>query len=318
MLDIQDLTVTYSETDGTRLPALENVSLQIGAGEIIGVLGESGCGKSTLANAVLGLLPKAASVANGRIYFHENDLVRMSEAELSRIRGSKIALVPQDPALALNPVLTVGTQIGEVLSAHIRQGREERQDKILHLLRELGFDHPEQVADAYPHQLSGGQRQRISLAQAIACEPKLLIADEPTSKLDPSLRSEISQLLLRLHENHRVAMMLISHDVALIASLAHRIVMMYSGHVVETAPRAAMLAGPLHPYGQELLELARTASAMARFHASPSPGVPVETKVKGCCFEPRCRERKAICASTVPPNVQPEPERTVGCFKYVE
>jgi oligopeptide/dipeptide ABC transporter ATP-binding protein len=297
---------------------LENVSLQIGAGEIIGVLGESGCGKSTLANAVLGLLPKAASVANGRIYFHENDLLRMSEAELSRIRGSKIALVPQDPALALNPVLTVGTQIGEVLSAHIRQGRGERQDKILHLLRELGFDDPEQVADAYPHQLSGGQRQRISLAQAIACEPKLLIADEPTSKLDPSLRSEISQLLLRLHENHRVAMMLISHDVALIASLAHRIVMMYSGHVVETAPRAAMLAGPLHPYGQVLLELARTASAMARFHASPSPGVPAETQVKGCCFEPRCRERKAICASTVPPNVQPEPERTVGCFKYVE
>jgi len=274
-----------------------------------------------LAHALVGLLPRSGAIDSGTITFKGVNLLEMSEVHLRTIRGHKISLVPQEPALALTPVMTAGAQIAEVLNAHLRLGRKERKERVLDLLGQMGFEHPGEVAAAYPHQLSGGQRQRIVLAQAIACEPELLIADEPTSKLDASLRSEIANLLSQLHRTHGMAILLISHDVPLVASLASQIVLMYSGRVVESSPRADMIARPLHPYGQQLLELARSSSVMA---AGVRPTLPVidrnhrEGAASGCCFEPRCGERMSICAESAPRDVQPEAARTVNCFKYGE
>ena len=320
LLQIHDLTVTYSQRNGAPLRALEKLSLSVAPGEIVGVLGESGCGKSTLANAVMGLLPASGLIEEGRILLGASNLLEMSEAQLCAIRGIKISLMPQEPALALNPALTAAAQLQEVLKAHLTLRRKDRKELVSGLLRELGFENPDQVAGSYPHQLSGGQRQRIVLAQAIACKPDLLIADEPTSKLDPSLRSEIANLLAKLHQKHGMAILLISHDVALLASLASRIVLMYAGRVVENAPRAAMVASPFHPYGKELLQLARS-SAIA-VGSQPSFSIIneefAEASAQGCPFEPRCGERMSDCAHSAPPEVRPEPGRTVRCFQYGE
>lgn len=321
LLQIKDLSVTYSQAEGPPLRALENVNLTIRSGEIVGVLGESGCGKSTLANVVAGLLPRTGTIEQGQILFKDLNLSELAETQFRTVRGSKITRVPQDPMLALNPVLKCGKQIEEVLRAHLSLKRKERKERVLDLLREMSFDNPQQIADSYPHQISGGQRQRIVIAQAIACTPDLLIADEPTSKLDVSLQREIADVLLRLHEKHGMAVLLISHNVALVASIAHRIVLMYAGRVVETAPRSAMVVRPLHPYGQELLRLARmsaltTASGREQF-SLPSDNPQTESR-RGCCFEPRCQERMPVCAESLPGEVQPEAGRIVSCFKYGE
>jgi oligopeptide/dipeptide ABC transporter ATP-binding protein len=321
LLQIEGLTVTYSQEHEMPVRALERINLSVAPGEIVGILGESGCGKSTLANALVGLLPRSAVIDSGKITFKGVNLLEISEAQLRTIRGHKVSLVPQEPALALNPVMTTGDQIGEVLCAHLSLRRKERKARVLNLLGQMGFKDPVEVAAAYPHQLSGGQRQRIVLAQAIACEPELLIADEPTSKLDANLRAEIANLLSKLHRKHGMGILLISHDVPLVASLASQIVLMYAGRVVESSPRADMVARPLHPYGQQLLELARSSCVTA---SGATPILPAigrdysEGSANGCAFEPRCAERMSLCAERAPGDVQPEPARTVNCFKYGE
>jgi oligopeptide/dipeptide ABC transporter ATP-binding protein len=274
-----------------------------------------------LAHALVGLLSRSAVIEAGEIAFKGVNLLEMSDAQLRTIRGHKISLVQQEPALALNPVMTAGAQIAEVLGAHLSLERNERKARVFDLLVQVGFESPGDVAAAYPHQLSGGQRQRIVLAQAVACEPELLIADEPTSKLDASLRSEIANLLSKLHKKHRMGILLISHDVPLVASLANQIVLMYAGRVVESSPCADMVARPLHPYGRQLLELARSSGVTA---AGVTPILPVigrdhsERGANGCAFEPRCAERKPVCAEIAPKNIRPESDRTVMCFKYGE
>jgi len=321
LLKIEGLTVTYSQEHGTHVRALERINLSVGPGEIVGILGESGCGKSTLAHAIVGLLPRSAAIESGKITFEGRNLLEISEGQLRTLRGHKISLVPQEPALALNPVMTIGAQIEEVLNAHLPLSRKERKARGVDLLGQVGFDNPREISAAYPHQVSGGQRQRIVLAQAIACEPDLLVADEPTSKLDASLRSEIANLFSKLHQKHGMAVLLISHDIPLIASLASQVVLMYAGRVVESGPRADWVAHPLHPYGQQLIELARASSLNA---AGVRPDLSFrdrdqrEGATNGCSFEPRCRARMSVCVESAPKDVQPGPARTVNCFKYGE
>jgi peptide/nickel transport system ATP-binding protein len=321
LLEIKALNVTFSQEKGESVHALDGVSLTVNSGEIVGILGESGCGKSTLANATLGLLSRSAKI-EGEVLFDGASLLSLPEAKFQPIRGARISLAPQEPALALNPVMTVGTQIAEVLRAHLPLNRQERRERVNELLREVGFDNPDQLAGAYPHQLSGGQRQRIVLAQAIACHPALLIADEPTSKLDASLRTDIAGLFSRLHQKHKMAILLISHDVGFVSALSNRIALMYAGSVVEVGSRWEVLSRPLHPYTQDLLRLARSAMAAVNsrkhFVTIGGPRLDAERPADGCRFEPHCSERMAVCTARVPQEVNPEPARSVACFKYGE
>ncbi len=303
--------------------ALEDACLDLRRGEILGILGESGCGKSTLANAILRMLPAHAKTEGGEILFQGRDLLKFSELELRTIRGREVSLVPQDPALALNPVMTVGSQVAEVLRAHVPLKAKERRDRVNQLLQEVGFDEPAAIYGAYPHQLSGGQRQRIVIAQAVACRPALVIADEPTSKLDPGSRSDIAGLLSRMRERHGTTIMAISHDPALLATFADRVALMYSGRVVEVGTCAEILKRPLHPYTQALVQVGRSTTfsrggARTRLpRIDGEPPDPTHLPV-GCHFEPRCSERMEMCARRRPREVVPEPARAVSCFKYGE
>lgn len=321
-LIIRGLTITYRLLGRGLVHALNDLSLEVHPGEILGILGESGSGKSTLAHAILRILPANASVERGQILLGERDLMACTDSEMRAIRGCEISLVPQDPALSLNPVLKVGTQIAEVLRAHLSQTGRERRMRILELLGDVGFQEPAEIYDAYPHQLSGGQRQRIAIAQAIACRPALVIADEPTSKLDGALRREIAGLLFKMREKYGSAVVVISHDPTFLAMVADRIALMYAGQIVEVGECAKVFTQPLHPYSQALFEVARTfldarnrADGFARI---PGESPNSETMCTGCSFEPRCADRMDKCLQSPPRTVTPEPGRAVSCFKYGE
>jgi peptide/nickel transport system ATP-binding protein len=320
---VRGLSVTYSPEDGEPTRALDGVSIEVRSGEIVGILGESGCGKSTLASALLRLLGPHAKCDGGTILVGGRDLLNLSERELRAIRGQEISLIPQDPALSLNPVMTAGSQVDEVLRAHLPLNAQQRRERVMELLREVGFDHPEEIYSAYPHQLSGGQRQRIAIAQAVACRPALLIADEPTTKLDATLQAEIVALLLQIRRQHGTAILVISHDPTLFARFADRIAVMYAGRIVEVGSSAEIFGRPLHPYTQALVRIATSSvvtgrRTRVRFPAiegeSPDPTcIPI-----GCRFEPRCSERMEVCSRRYPREFMPEPSRPVNCFKYGE
>jgi ABC-type glutathione transport system ATPase component len=260
LLEIRGISVSYSPSKAKPVCALNVVSLEVRSGEIIGILGESGCGKSTLANSVIQSLPSNAKIESGEIVFKGRNLLNLRERELTSIRGREISLVPQDPALSLNPVMAVGTQISEVLRAHLPLNARQRREQVHQLLQEMGFERPEEIYRAYPHQLSGGQRQRIVIAQAISCGPALLIADEATSKLDASLQLEIVEYLSAIRKRHGTAMIIITHDPMLLAGFADRIAVMYGGQIVELGKCADMMERPLHPYTQALMRVAKSSS----------------------------------------------------------
>ncbi|MGA9474840.1 MAG: ABC transporter ATP-binding protein [Terriglobales bacterium] len=323
LCDIRGLSVTYALRDGTRLRAVDDLSLAIASGEVVGILGESGCGKSTLANALLRLLPGHADSEQGTILFRGRDLLTMPESRLREIRGREISVVSQDPALALNPVINVGSQISEVLRAHLSLRAKRRRARVLELLGEVGFDRPEEIYGAYPHQLSGGQRQRVAIAQAISCHPALLIADEPTSKLDAPLQTEIIALLAKIRREHGIAIVMISHDPAVFAGFADRVAVMYAGRVVEIGTTAQIFRQPLHPYAQALVQIARSTVAAApathlRFAAIEGDSPDPASLPAGCRFHPRCPDRMEICSERYPQVFLPEPSRPVSCFKYGE
>jgi oligopeptide/dipeptide ABC transporter ATP-binding protein len=320
---VRELTVTYSPEDGEPIRALDGVSIEVRPGEIVGILGESGCGKSTLASALLRLLAPHARFDGGTILVRGRDLLNLSERELRAIRGREISLIPQDPALSLNPVMTAGSQVDEVLRAHLPLTAQQRWQRVMELLREVGFDHPEEIYSAYPHQLSGGQRQRIAIAQAVACRPALLIADEPTSKLDATLQAEIVALLLQIRRQHGTAILVISHDPSLFAGFADRIAVMYAGRIVEVGSSAEIFGRPLHPYTQALVRIATSSmvtgsSARVRLPAIEGESPDPTCIAVGCRFEPRCSERMDVCSRRYPREFMPEPSRPVNCFKYGE
>ena len=302
-VSVRELTITYSPEDGDPVRAVDGLSLAIGPGEIVGILGESGCGKSTLASAMLRLLPPHARCEGGAILIRGRDLLHLSEKELRAIRGREISLIPQDPALSLNPVMTAGSLVGEVLRAHFPLNAEQRRQRVVELLREVGFDHPDEIYSAYPHQLSGGQRQRIAIAQAVSCRPALLIADEPTSKLDATLQAEIVALLSRIRRQHATAILVISHDPS------QALVRIAASSMVGGAPLLEFEKWPrptVDPKGFSQLP--------AIAGESPDPAhLPI-----GCRFEPRCSERMDVCSRRYPREFTPEPSRPVNCFKYGE
>jgi oligopeptide/dipeptide ABC transporter ATP-binding protein len=300
LLHVSGLTVGL-DTDRGTITAVDDVSFAIGPGETLALVGESGSGKSLTAAAILRVVPAPGRILRGEVRFRGRDLLALSDEEIRRVRGAEIALIVQEPSTALNPVLTIGDQIAETLVAHARGGWTSARAQAIDLLAAVRFRDPAVRATEYPHQLSGGQRQRVLIAMALACSPALLIADEPTTALDVRVQAEILDLLRAARERSHLSLLLITHDLAVVASLADRVAVMYAGRIVEEGAVAAVFDHPAHPYTQALLASVPRPDRRGRLLAiegtMPVPGALPE----GCAFEPRCAQRQPRCRAERPP-----------------
>jgi oligopeptide/dipeptide ABC transporter ATP-binding protein len=322
VLAVADLAVAYTSRTGREFPALAGVSFEVQAGEILGVLGESGSGKSTLAAALLRLLPQNGKIQTGFVLFEGQDLLQAKPRELEKIRGGRVALIFQEPSLALHPTLRVGEQVRDVLAAHKALNRSALREKMLQLLSAVFPADAERISSSYPHQLSGGQRQRVLIAQAIACGPALIIADEPTASLDPTTEQEILSLFRTLQRKFQLAMILITHKPAVLAGFADRVLVLYAGRVVEIGPTETVLGSPHHPYTRALLRClpppieSHPSRSKAKLPVIAGDSANLALLASGCQFEPRCTERMDVCTKSEPATVGLSNTHVVSCFKY--
>jgi peptide/nickel transport system ATP-binding protein len=301
ILQVQDLSVSFDSENGS-VPALRGVSFELPAGGCLGIVGESGSGKSVTSLAVMGLLPQPfARVTGGRIMFEGQDLLTMSPAERRARRGRAISMIFQEPMSSLNPAFTIGDQIMEAILAHEAIDKREAKRRTVELLRQVHIPSPERRFDEYPHRLSGGMRQRVMIAMALACNPRLLIADEPTTALDVTVQAQIVELLREIQQLRGTAIILISHNLGLVAGLADQIAVMYAGSVVERGPAARVLQHPEHPYTVGLLGAVPRAEPGDRPLAAIAGTVPdLRSLPGGCVFRPRCPFAAAACAQSEP------------------
>ena len=315
LLDIRNLR-TYFDTSKGTVAAVDGVSLQVEEGEMVGLVGESGCGKSVTSFSIMQLLPKPAGrIAGGQILFEGQDLLLKSEAQLRAIRGSRISMVYQDPMTSLNPLATVGAQIAESIHLHEGLSKSESWNHSVEMLRLVGIALPEQRASEYPHQLSGGMRQRVMIAMALACKPRLLIADEPTTALDVTIQAQILELLQRLRRELGMAIVLVTHDLGVVAENCERVVVMYAGQVVEEADVVSLFRSPLHPYTEGLLESIPRLDEEQELLRVITGEVPDPLQRPcGCRFAPRCPYVMAMCLQSAPPLEQYAPGRKAACF----
>jgi oligopeptide/dipeptide ABC transporter ATP-binding protein len=320
LLSVRGLTVQYRSSRQVA-PALQDVNFDLAPGEIVGILGESGSGKSTLALSVLGLLLGKTSV-KGSIRFRDQDLLECDESSWRDIRGAKISMIFQEPGLALSPVMRVGDQISEVIRAHRPVNRKIRKQECEAVLNEVRLPDVERIYKAYPHQLSGGQLHRVAIAQALACHPDIVISDEATRSLDVTVQSEIMDVLREINRKFGTALIFITHNPALLAGFADRVIVMYAGRIVEDGPVAQVFRRPLHPYTKGLLQLAPRYPGQEDFgHRGRLPVIPdsltdADRSARGCAFEPRCSARTAVCHSESPIEITPEQDRRVSCFNH--
>ena len=319
LLEIADLRVTFATGDGVAR-AVDGVDLVVHAGETVGLVGESGCGKSVTALAVLRLVEHPGLIAHGsRVRFEGRDLLALAERDIRAVRGNHLALIPQEPAAALNPVLTVGSQIAEVVRAHQHVTRAEAAWRALELLTAVGIPDAEKRAGHYAHQLSGGMRQRVLIAIALACRPHLVIADEPTTALDVTIQAEVLELLDGLQRKLGMAVLLITHNLALVAERTRRIYVMYAGQVVEEAPTEALFAAPAHPYTQGLMAaVPRVDRPAERLTAIPGQVPPATAWPPGCRFHPRCPFAWEKCRSEMPALLPAGGGRSARCWLLEE
>lgn len=301
LLSVQDLKVFF-HTNGKVARAVDGVSFEVGQGETVCLVGESGCGKTVSALTTLGLIPQPpGEIAGGRILFEGKDILGMSEEDMRSIRGNRIAMVFQEPLTSLNPVFTIGDQIGEAIRAHERAGDEEVRQRCIRLLADTGIPAPEERLRDYPHQLSGGQRQRVMIAMALACSPDLIIADEPTTALDVTIQAQILHLFGSLQEKEGLSVLYITHDLGVVASIADRVYVMYSGSIAEQGETSQVFREPMHPYTRGLLaSLPGRARRNERLYSIPGMVPNPAYKPKGCPFHPRCESSVDACRKTFP------------------
>ena len=318
LLEVEDLRVEFWTERGT-VYAVNGISFDIAPGETLGIVGESGCGKSVTSLALLGILPRAGRVPTGRALFGGRDLVQLSDAELRTIRGREIAMIFQDPMTSLNPVLTIGRQIREALETHFGMEKDAAKRRAAELLDQVGIPSPDLRLRDYPHQFSGGMRQRAMIAIALACEPKLLIADEPTTALDVTIQAQILKLLRELVADRDTALILITHDLGVVAGMCERVNVMYAGMFMETGTAEDLFARPRHPYTLGLLQSIPRLDAVRKSELKPIPGSPrnMLQVPTACPFAPRCRYEVAESRREVPPLVELEPGHMVACFNPV-
>ena len=282
--------------------AVDEVSLEIRRGETLGLVGESGSGKSVTAFSIINLLPAPGRVTSGRVFFQARDLLTLPAPEMRKVRGAGIGFVFQEPTAALNPVMRVGAQIAEALLVHGLATRRDARERAIELLRAVRIADPDRRVDDYPHQLSGGMRQRVMIAVALACRPPLLIADEPTTALDVTIQAQILDLLRGLTREFDLSLLLITHDLGVVAEIVDRVAVMYAGRIVEEGPVRDIFARPLHPYTQGLLtSMPGGKASSSRLQAIEGAVPSLANLPPGCTFAPRCAHRMAVCTTAVPP-----------------
>jgi oligopeptide/dipeptide ABC transporter ATP-binding protein len=312
LLEVANLTTGFS-IDGRTVLAVHDVGFSVRQGETLALVGESGSGKSVTALSIMRLVPPPGRILRGSIRFQGHDLMALSESEMRALRGARIALIYQEPMTALNPVFTIGDQIAETLVEHGRADWSAARTQAIALLDAVKIADAARRARDYPHQLSGGQRQRVMIAMALACRPALVIADEPTTALDVTIQAEILDLLREMKAAFGLSLLLITHDLGVVAEMADRVTVMYAGRIVEEAPVAAFLQSPQHPYSRGLLaSLPRGARRLQAIEGTvPSPGhLP-----PGCAFEPRCPERLDACRAAVPVLSPLGQDRSARCIR---
>jgi peptide/nickel transport system ATP-binding protein len=314
LLSIEQLRVSFvTRTSDVR--AVDGVDLEIQPGEVLGLVGESGSGKSVTARSIMRLVPMPpGKLVSGRILFHDLVLTSVPEREMEDLRGSRIAMIFQDPMTFLNPLLTAGEQVSEAIRRHQGLDRAAARDEVLRLFREVGIPSPELRYGAYPHQLSGGLRQRVMIAMALSSRPELLIADEPTTALDVTIQAQILALLRDLQQQYGMSILLITHDLGVIAEICDRVAVMYSGRIVEQAPVFALFDDPQHPYSLGLMN-AIPRPELSGVAPQPIEGSPPDMAhpPSGCPFHPRCPYREPICIEDVPPMREVTPGHTAAC-----
>ena len=317
LLEIRNLRTSFKTQDGY-VRAVDDVSLEIRKGEVVGVVGESGCGKTVTSLSILQLLPSPpATIDGGEIIFEGRDLLRISRSELRRIRGNEIAMIFQEPMTSLNPVFTIGSQLMEAISLHQHLEGKELRNRAVEMLRLVGIPRADEVIDEYPHRFSGGMRQRAMIAMALSCNPKLLIADEPTTALDVTIQAQILDLMQELKEKINTAVLFITHDLSVIAEMADRVVVMYAGKVVEEADVVTLFHEPAHPYTQGLIG-SRPSVEIERERLVYIPGnVPNPLDMPGGCpFHPRCPHAMQVCTTKMPPERKLKGSHRVRCWLH--
>jgi oligopeptide/dipeptide ABC transporter ATP-binding protein len=316
LLKMSDVNVSFF-TESSVIRAVDNVNLTINRGEIVGLVGESGSGKTMSALSIMRLVPPPGQVISGKILFEGNDLLKLSEKQLENVRGRRISMIFQEPMTSLNPVFRVGDQIAEILSIHTDMTKKDIKEKALQLLKDVGFDEPDQKYIQYPHQLSGGQRQRILIAISIACNPSLLIADEPTTALDVATEGQILCLLKDLILQHQMSMLFITHNLHVIKSLGIRIAIMYAGRILEENKVVDFFREPLHPYSKGLLESVVWLKGTEKKLKTIPGFVPKLSELpQGCKFHPRCKRIMAICKDKEPSLINIGENKWVRCYLY--
>ncbi len=320
LLEVVDLETQFSTADGIAR-AVDGVSFTIDAGETLGIVGESGCGKSVTALSILRLVPSPVGrIAAGEIRYRGTNLLSLPDAEMRKIRGNEIAMIFQEPMTSLNPVFTIGDQIGESIRLHQKTGRKETRERAIEMLRLVEIPEPARRVDEYPHQLSGGMRQRVMIAMALSCNPKLLIADEPTTALDVTIQAQILDLLVGLQDRIGMALLLITHDLGVVAEQADRVAIFYAGRIVELASVVEIFTRPLHPYTRGLLDSLPKVGAPrgTRLHAIPGAPPPLTELPGGCSFRDRCPMAVADCARIDPRLEEKLPGHGVACIRAGE
>ena len=318
LLSVEDLRVEFWTSRGT-VYAVNGISFDVAVGETLGIVGESGCGKSVTSLALLGILSRAGRVTSGSALFEERDLLKLEDEQLRKIRGREIAMIFQDPMSSLNPVLTVGRQIRESLETHFDMERRPADQRSAELLEQVGIPSARQRLGDYPHQFSGGMRQRAMIAMALACEPKLLIADEPTTALDVTIQAQILDLLRELVSERGTSLILITHDLGVVAGLCERVHVMYAGTFVETGTADQVFAAPQHPYTYGLLQSVPRLDTGRRQALQPIAGSPrnMLSPPDSCPFAPRCPNRIQVCTEVLPLLEPVESGHRIACFNPV-
>ena len=320
LLEVRNLQ-THFPTRAGLVRAVNDVSFHLDSGELLGLVGESGCGKSITALSVMRLISPPGKIVGGEITFDGKNLLKLSDSEMRQIRGDDIAMIFQDPMTSLNPVYTVGEQIAEALRLHRKLSRKAARDAAVEAMREVSIPDPARRINDYPHQLSGGMRQRVMIAMALACDPKLLIADEPTTALDVTIQAQILELLDQLRKNRELAVLLITHDLGVVAEVADRVAVMYTGRIVEQSPVEELFARPKHPYTEGLLrsvpKLSGAAVAKKERLETIEGTVPSPTDLPpGCHFAPRCPHRMPRCTAEEIPLYDLEHDVKVRCVLF--